>query len=61
MDQREMEIILTKLLKVGTAACESCHMQVKFSEIDIFNGTYLCPDCLRKVSWQQEDTIELAS
>ena len=59
MDQREMEIILAKLLKVGSATCEACGMQAKFSEIDVYNGSYLCPDCMRKITWAQHEIIEL--
>jgi predicted RNA-binding Zn-ribbon protein involved in translation (DUF1610 family) len=59
MELKEIEAILIKLQKVGTATCESCQMQVKFSEIDIFSGAYLCPECLRKIAWRPERTVEL--
>jgi hypothetical protein len=59
MELKEIDLILSKLEKVGIAACESCGRQTKFSEIDIFNGTYLCPECLRKIAWKAEGILEL--
>jgi predicted RNA-binding Zn-ribbon protein involved in translation (DUF1610 family) len=61
MELREIELILIKLQKVGTAACESCNKQVKFSDVEVFGGSYLCPDCMRKVIWAKNDIIELPS
>jgi len=61
MEIKEIETILMKLIKVGAASCESCESQVKFSDLDMFNGMYLCPDCLRKNAWKPERTVELNS
>jgi predicted RNA-binding Zn-ribbon protein involved in translation (DUF1610 family) len=59
MELREIEFVLQKLQRVGIATCESCSQQAKFSEVDIFNGTYLCPDCLKKIAWRPEEILEL--
>jgi formylmethanofuran dehydrogenase subunit E len=59
MELKEIEIILAKLQKVGSATCESCQKQFKFFEVDVFNGVYLCPACLRKAAWHPERTVEL--
>jgi predicted RNA-binding Zn-ribbon protein involved in translation (DUF1610 family) len=61
MDIREIETMLTKLQKVGIATCESCNIQIKFSEIETFNGTYLCPKCLKNIVWKPEGVVELPS
>jgi len=59
MDIKDIEATILKLQKVGFACCESCKRQSPFSEIENFNGSYLCPDCLKKVIWKPEDVIEL--
>ena len=61
VDLREIDDILAKLQKVGTATCESCNLQTKFNEIEMFNGSYLCPDCLRKIAWRTDNVVELPS
>jgi hypothetical protein len=61
MEIKEIETMLMKLDKVGIAVCESCNQQVKFAEITIFSGTYLCPECLRKAAWKVEGVLELPS
>jgi hypothetical protein len=61
MELKDIELILAKLEKVGIATCESCNCQVRFSEVDIYNGTYLCPECLRKIAWKAEGVLELPS
>jgi hypothetical protein len=61
MELKEIENMLTKLDKVGIATCEICNAQVKFSEIDLFNGSYVCPECLRKLAWKAEGVLELPS
>jgi RNA polymerase-binding transcription factor DksA len=59
MELKEIEIALLKLHKVGLAVCESCNQQARFSEINVFNGVYLCISCLRKIAWKQEEPVEL--
>ena len=59
MDIRDIEAAIIKLQKVGFATCESCKKVLPFSEIENFNGTYLCPDCLRKDIWKPQGVIEL--
>jgi len=61
MDLREIEDTLLKLQKVGIATCEACDQQFKFSDIEVFGGSYLCPSCLRKAVWKPEDIVELSS
>jgi hypothetical protein len=61
MELKEIDLILAKLEKVGIANCESCNSQVRFSEIDIYNGIYLCPECLKKIAWKAEGVLELPS
>jgi predicted RNA-binding Zn-ribbon protein involved in translation (DUF1610 family) len=61
MDLREIEIMLAKLAKIGVGSCESCNKQLKISEFDVYNGVYLCPECIRKVSWKKETIVELPS
>jgi hypothetical protein len=61
MELKEIENMLTKLDKVGIATCEMCNIQVKFADIDLFNGTYVCPECLRKLAWRAEGVLELPS
>jgi formylmethanofuran dehydrogenase subunit E len=58
---KEIEMVLQKLHKVGVVSCESCNRQVRFSEVDLFKGTYLCLDCLRKIAWKPEEILELPS
>jgi len=59
MELKEIELVLQKLQRVGLALCESCNQQVRFSEMDLYNGIYLCPDCLRKIAWRPEEILEL--
>jgi hypothetical protein len=59
MEIREIEAIVTKLQKIGFAACETCHNQMQFSKIELFNGYYLCPECLKKEIWKTEGEVEL--
>jgi hypothetical protein len=59
MELREIEAMLAKLQKVGFASCETCHKQMQFSEIEIYRGYYLCPECMRKEIWKIEGEVEL--
>jgi hypothetical protein len=61
MELKEIDNLLSKLEKVGIARCESCSKETKFFEITIFNGSYLCPDCLRRAAWKTEGVLELPS
>lgn len=61
MELKEIEAILQKLNRVGVAQCESCNQHAKFSEVDNYNGVFLCPDCLRKIAWKPEEMLELPS
>ncbi len=61
MELKEIELLLTKLEKVGIGSCESCGKQVRIADLDIFNGTFLCPQCMRKVVWETEGVLELPS
>jgi formylmethanofuran dehydrogenase subunit E len=59
MELKEIEHHLQKLIRVGTASCESCGAQTRFSEIEMYNGIYLCPECLKKIAWKPEEILEL--
>jgi formylmethanofuran dehydrogenase subunit E len=59
MELREIEAMLAKLQKVGFAACETCHKQMQFSDIELHNGNYLCPECMKKEIWKTEGEVEL--
>lgn len=61
MDLREISGIINKLQKVGLARCEVCNSETRFSDVNEFKGTFLCPECLQKAAWETEDTIELPS
>ena len=59
MELREIEALLVKLQKVGFAVCESCHKQMSFAEIELYNGYYLCPECMRREIWKIQGEVEL--
>jgi len=59
MDLKEIEDMLVKLQKVGTATCEQCSLLTKFSEIETISGTFLCPNCFRKFAWKSDNIVEL--
>ncbi len=59
MELKEIELLLTKLERVGIGSCESCDKQLRIADLDIYNGTFLCPECMRKVVWQSEGVLEL--
>ncbi len=61
MELKEIEIILAKIEKVGIGCCESCNKQLKIAELDVYNGNFLCPECMRKVIWKTEGIVELPS
>ena len=61
MELKEIELLLSKLERVGIGCCESCDKKLRIAELDVFNGTYLCPQCLRKVAWKSESVLELPS
>jgi RNA polymerase-binding transcription factor DksA len=59
MELKEIESLLTKILRVGMGRCESCNRQFRIAEFDVYSGTFLCPECLRKISWKKENVVEL--
>jgi RNA polymerase-binding transcription factor DksA len=61
MELREIEVLLAKLGKIGVGSCETCNKQLRIDKIDVYNGVYLCPDCLRRVSQAKSAVIELKS
>lgn len=59
MEAKEMNDLLNKMQRVGLGRCEGCQSQTRLADLVEFNASFICPDCLRKMAWTSDDTIEL--